>query len=291
MDKNYYTYLTQRLDKGISKNPVIKEAEKRIREILKRKSVVHLADIGCFSGSVINRIYENLPIKLKDRVKLVGVDNYRETLAKGKKNYPAITFVVGDLSKKIPLIGQYEVVILSNVLHEVYSEKIQKNQSLLSGKKALGLAIHNATSILDKNGYLIILDGIKSSFSSRSITIEFASRLILEEFLDFAKRYKALPIKVENLSDEIIRTDLASLAAFLTKARYLDESYWQRESLERYQYFTARDFEKMLANEKMKIVKFELQNFSREEIRRQIKSVKPSITVPAKNVLIVAKKF
>lgn len=291
MDKGYYAYLTRRLDKGISRNPVVRETEKRVKEMLKRKQVVHIADIGCFSGSVINRVYENLPVKLKDRVRLVGIDNYNEALAEGKKNYPAITFVVGDLCQKISLINQYGIVILSNVLHEVYSEVVRRERDSINGKKAVGFALHNAASLLDKAGYLVVLDGIKPGFSSRDITVEFANRLVLGKFLDFAKKYRAQPIKAGSSPEKMVRTNIGSLAAFLTKARYLEESYWKRESLELYQCFTAMDFKKVLEKEKMEIVKFELQTFSRTEIQKQIKSITPSIAIPAKNVLIVAKKI
>lgn len=291
MDKDYYAYLTRRLDKGISRNPVVRETEKRVEEMLKKKQVVHVADVGCFSGSVINRIYENLPVKLKDRVRLVGIDNYNEALAEGKKNYPVITFVVGDLCQKISLVNQYGIVILSNVLHEVYSDAVRGKQNFTNGKKVVGFAIHNAASLLDKDGYLVVLDGIKSGFSSKSISVEFANRLALGKFLNFAKKYKAQPIKAESSPGNMVKTDIGSLAAFLTKARYLEESYWKRESLELYQYFTAMDFKKVFAKEKMEIVKFELQTFSRTEIQKQIKSITPSITIPAKNVLIVAKKI
>ena len=51
---------------------------KRIKELLKEKPIIYIVDIGCFSGSVINRIYENLPIKLRNRVRLTGIDNNRE---------------------------------------------------------------------------------------------------------------------------------------------------------------------------------------------------------------------
>lgn len=290
MNKDYFAYLTQRLDKGKSKNPVVKEAEKRIKEILERKSTIHIADIGCFSGSVINRIYENLPIKLRNRVRLIGVDGNRETLAKGGESYPAITFAVGDLLSEIPLIEQYDIVILSNVLHEVYSRENQETQNALDGRKAVKFAIRNAIRLLNKDGYLVILDGIKPPLSSKNIVVKFASGLVLEKYLDFAKRYKALSIKAKRLSDKKIKTNLSSLAAFVTKAWYLNESYWKQESLELYQYFTAKDFEKVLMAERVEIVKFELQNFSKMEIEKQIESITPNVEVPAKNVLIVAKR-
>lgn len=291
MDKDYYAYLTLRLDKGISKNPVVKEVEKLIQKILKRRAIIHVADIGCFSGSLIDRIYKNLPIRLRKRVRLTGVDNKKESLVKGRENYPEITFMIGDLSKGVLLIEQYDIAILSNILHEVYSEKIQKKLTPLTAAKAVKSAVHRVVSLLNRDGYLVILEGIKPSFPSKDIIIEFATSLVLEKFFKFAKKYKIAPIKIEKLLDKKIKTNLGSLAAFLTKARYLNESYWKQESLELYQFFTAEDFKRIFRGEKMKIVKFELQKFSRTEIRKQIKSIKPDVQIPAKNALIVAKKL
>lgn len=291
MDKNYCTYLTRRLDKGISKNPVVKEVEKLIQKTLRKKSIIHIADIGCFSGSLINRIYKNLPTKFRKQVRLTGVDNNKESLVKGKENYQEITFVIGDLLRGIPLIEQYDIVILSNVLHEIYSEKIQKKSSPLIAANTLKSAVQRAVGLLNRDGYLVILEGIKPSFLSSVIVIEFTTSLGLEKFFKFAKEYNAAPIKIEKLPDKKIKTNLGSLAAFLTKVRYLNESYWKQESLELYQFFTAEDFKRILRDEKMKIVKFELQKFSKAEIRKQIKSIKPDVQIPAKNALIVAKKL
>lgn len=291
MDKDYCAYLTLRLDKGISKNPVVKEVGKLIQEKLKRKPIVHIIDIGCFSGSLINRIYKNLPTRFRKQVRLTGVDNDRESLEKGKENYQEITFVIAGLLKGIPLIEQYDIAILSNVLHEVYSEKIQKNLGPLIAAKAVKSAVRRVINLLNTDGYLVMLEGIKPSFPSKDVVIKPATSLVLEKFFKFAKKYKVVPIKLEKLPDKKIKTNLGSLAAFLTKARYLNKSYWKQESLELYQFFTTGDFKRMLRGEKMKIVKFELQKFSRAEIRKQIKSIKPDVQIPAKNVLIVVKKL
>lgn len=283
-NENYFQYLTQKLDKNLSKNPVVGEVENLIKLITRQKETVNVLEIGCFTGSLIHRIYQNLNSKLKNKVKIVGIDSDFEALRRGVGIYPEITFIHGLLGKKLPLLSRYDIVVLSNILHEVYSEN--KNQS---PKSKVNNAIKESVRLLNDCGYIVILDGIKSKNPQKKIILQTKNNLYFNKFIGFAKKYKALKIKAKVLGENQIESVIESLSAFLTKSRYMEESYWKQEANQLYQYFTETNFKKILSKLGMKIIKLELINFDKKEIEAQFSLIKPKIDFPPKNALIVAK--
>lgn len=290
MDKNYYNYLVNKLDRGLSGNPAIEETGKIIKKIGKNGGIVSILDIGCFSGSLINRLYNNLPKDLKNRLRLVGLDTYNDALKRGVKNYPQITFIKGNLLEDLPLVKQYDIIILSNVLHEIFSDTVKKTKNYTSTKRKIKKSLDQVIDILNKGGYLIILDGVKPPAATKKIVISFKTKAIFNKFIKFSQEYKAKSIEFQRLSHQSILTETASLAAFLTKSRYLDKTYWEKESEELYQYFTINEFKQLLQQEEIKIIKIKRNKFTKREIKEKIISIRPDIEIPAKNILIVAQK-
>lgn len=283
-NEDYFKYLTQKLDKNLSKNPVVSEVENLIKSIAPQEEIVKVLEIGCFTGSLINRIYQNLDSELKGKVKTIGIDSDLEALKRGVKKYSEITFVYGQLCKNLPLFPQYDIVILSNILHEVYSGN--KNQS---PKLKVNNAIKESIKLLNDHGCLVILDGIKPENPQKRILLHTENPVSFNKFLNFSKEYKALRIKAKVLGENQIETVVESLSAFLTKSRYMEESYWEQESNQLYQYFTEKDFRKILTKLGMEIIRLEQIKFEKKEIENQFTLIKPKIDFPPKNALIVAK--
>lgn len=283
-NEDYFKYLTQKLDNNLSKNPVVNEVENLIKLTASYQETVKVLEIGCFTGSLINRIYQNLDSKLKGKVKITGIDSDLEALKRGAKKYSEITFVYGQLGENLPIFPQYDIIILSNILHEIYSEN--KNQS---PKLKVENAIKESVKLLNDCGYVVILDGIKPENPQKKIILQAKNKLCLNRFLGFAKEYKALRIKAKVLGGNQIETVVESLSVFLTKSRYMRESYWEQESNQLYQYFTENDLRKILTELGMEIIKLEQIKFDKKEIENQFSLVKPKIDFPPKNALIVAR--
>jgi len=283
-NEDYFIYLTQKLDKNLSKNPVVNEVENLIKSIASQEEIVNVLEIGCFTGSLINRIYQNLDSELKGKVKTIGIDSDLEALKRGAKKYSETTFIYGQLGKNLPLFPQYDIVILSNILHEVYSEN--KNQS---PKLKVNNAIKESIKTLNDRVFLVILDGIKPENPQKRILLHTENPVSFNKFLNFSKEYKALRIKAKVLGENQIETVVESLSAFLTKSRYMEESYWKQESNQLYQYFTEKDFREILTGLGMEIIKLEQVKFEKKEIESQFIKIKPKIDFPPKNALIVAK--
>jgi len=282
----YFKYLTERLDSGESKNIVVPTAVNIICKKLKFQKKIKVLDIGCFSGAMLNRIRLNLPDGFKNRVSFIGVDKDKKVLMMGVNRYQNIIFISSDFEKDIPLVSQYDIIIFSNVLHEISSKaKSNKNR-----KNIVNALIKKIRGLLCTDGNLVILDGLKPKRSNRNVVVKFATSTSCNRYKLFARRYNAIPIQAERISKNKIKTKIGHLAAFLTKARYLNKEYWKNESKQLYQYFTVDEFEELIAANKMVVEKIEPQMFSKNQINKIIDSVDPKIELPAKNILIVAKK-
>ena len=67
--KDAYTrYLTERLDNGQSKNIVISTTAGLIVQRAQELARVRVLDVGCFSGAMLNRIREEVPTEIQDKV-------------------------------------------------------------------------------------------------------------------------------------------------------------------------------------------------------------------------------
>jgi len=281
--ESYFDYLTKRLDSGESNNIAVSKTIEILKAKLANQERVKILDIGCFSGAMLNRILNGLSEDEKSRVNSVGFDFDIEVMQRGADKYKDIVFICGQIEESFPFIGQFDVVLLSNVLHEISPTK-----SISNRKNKIKQVFANIVDLLAKSGNVIILDGCKPDKNNKVI-VNFTDDKDTKLFTEFSQKYKALKIKC-NVLDGEITTDEISLTAFLTKARYMDKEYWESESKQLYQYFNENDFLEMFKENNLKVVNCEPQYFSEEQINGLFKSIKPKIQTPAKNILLIAKK-
>lgn len=272
---SYFEYLTQELDAGI-KNVVVDTARQAVHKRLKEESgSVKIADVGCFTGSVINQIYTGLPEELRNRISLFGLDNDEEILVNAFKARPHINFVRCDIIDPPSFNKVFHVVILSNVLHEVYSSKLPNKRQ---AKNAVKSSLFHIQEMLAPGGEIILLDGLMPENANQRVVLELTEPEFAR-FFSFSQSNYIEPIRFRELRDFRIETDLRSLAAFLTKARYLEKGYWQQEAQQAYQYFTFEEFSNALLEADFIIEEVLLQSVNQN-----------NAMLPPKNVLIRARK-
>lgn len=281
----YFDYLTRRLDNGESKNVVISTTIGIIKKLLENRTNLRMLDVGCFSGAMLNRIYRELPEDLRSRMSLMGVDSDREAMQYGGNKYGLITYVEANLEGKIPLVKQFDVIILCNVLHELFP-----NDDLVKRRNKIKKVYKQLADLLVDGGQLILLDGIKPDDFDSKVKIELISEEWGNKFERLVKEYSAVELYGKRLSAKKVMTDKFALSVFLTKARYLDEEYWKSEAAQLYQYFTARDFEEMVEYAGMKLVLIEPQAVDGNVAGKMIEKISVEVDLPAKNVLVVADK-
>ena len=284
-DKNaYFDYLTKRLDSGESKNIVISTTVDIISKQLRSKKTTRVLDVGCFSGAMLNRINQELPSNFRDRVSYVGIDSDQDAMQHGSNKYGLITFVQTNLEKKINLVKQYDVIILCNVLHELFP-----NEEIEIRRERIKSVFQGVSKLLNGEGEIILLDGIRPNDADKEIEIELVNETWRKKFEKLVKEYTAASLTLKNISKNKIKTNKFTLSVFLTKARYLDKEYWTSEAEQLYQYFSAKDFEGMINKSGLHVEEVTPQALEIEKATEMIIISSLSEELPAKNVLIVAK--
>lgn len=284
---SYYVYLTERMDRGESKNIVIPTVVDLIVQHLESKSDIKVLDVGCFNGAMLNRIRLLTPEDIRLRVRYIGAEIDEDLISDGSGRYSDIDFKQIDLGGSVSHLGLHDIVIVSNVLHEVIPGQSEDCSEI---GHAVGSAMQKIATLVKQGGNLVILDGLKPGSDSEQITINYKSRELYQLYQLFAEQYVAFKVQVEYLGENQIKTRIKDLAAFLTKARYLYEAYWPIESSQLYQFFTREQFYKVADESGFSVERFEPQVFPQEHIDEMFVSVNPQIEYPAKNVLIVARR-
>lgn len=284
-DLNYQKYLTEKLDRG-EPNVVVDTVIKLVRDCNRPDlQEIRIADLGCFTGSIINRISMSLPEPIKGKVKLFGFDSDPNIVRGASLVRPHISFHQYNLTEVPPKTKPFQVGILSNVLHEIYSLKINDEEE---AKKLVTSSLKNIQDMISIGGSIVILDGILPNNKDREIDIEFLKNDKYLEFIQFTKSGYCVETPCKQVTSQIIKTTLGSLAAFLVKSRYLDTTFWKQESQQVYNYFTQEDFKEALSKCGFSIneqIFYEVPN-----IKNEIKILDNSVEIPFKNTLIVAKR-
>lgn len=284
----YTRYLTERLDSGQSQNVVIPTVANLIIQKTEKNESVRVLDIGCFSGAMLNRIRSEVPDTIRSGVEFVGVDMDEEALNLGRGRYQGISFVSGEVNVGFEEVGTFDIVILSNILHEAIPEDGKTDQET---EVAVSAVLGTVTKLLNPDGNLVILDGLRPENDQSLVVVKFADDSSNSLYKVFADRYQAFPIQATELPGGGFQTRMKDLAAFLTKARYLDKGYWNVESKQKYQYFTASQFISTLQTCGLEVKRLEPQVFDQKHLQHIVAEIQPETEMPAKNVLIVAQKM
>ncbi|MFH1863333.1 MAG: hypothetical protein ABIJ85_00265 [bacterium] len=274
------------MDKGESKNIVIPTAIELITKHLQKKSVVKILDVGCFNGAMLNQIRINTPDELRQQVHYAGAEVDKSLIDDGRKKYPELTFNYMDLNGSLPDLGQHDIVVLSNVLHEV-----TPNSEGTDAEAAISATLREISSFVTAGGNLLILDGLKPNHDDKIIEVHFTGSGPHKLYKFFAQKYSAFKVHAVDIGTNAIQTRGKDLVTFMTKARYLFEDYWPIESQQSYQFFTKEQFYKVLGLSGFRITRFEPQRFTQEYLNSIYASTNPKIEYPAKNVLVVATKI
>lgn len=184
-----------------------------------------------------------------------------------------------DLTGPINQLGNFDIVILANIIHETLpvDQKLRPCDSEGLVKQSL----NKVSGLLSKGGKLVILDGLKPDFEEQPLIINFKNLESKNLFIEFSQKYKAFMVQTEMYGNGVI-TRTKDVAAFSTKARYLHERYWDIEATQNYQYFSEKQFRKVIGECGMIVERLEPQRFAPEFVNNIIESVYPAIEFPAK---------
>lgn len=282
-NKDYFDYLNE-IGEG-KKNIVIDKTVELVLKKFESIEKVAIADIGCYNGVMLSVIHKIIPENLREKVELYGYDYDREILKKGSEKFSHIKFIYNDLTKPFKDTRKYDIVIVSNVLHEIYSNLLP---DIFEAEQAVSETLRHIIEKIKKSGFLIFMDGVFPEKQNTIVEVLIESDELVRKLKIFSENF-LINFTFEKNSDGVIKISLRDLSMFLSKFKYMERSYWTLESKQVYQYFDSTRFHHLFKFLKMNVVEEVVQENT--SVQNMVKIINPSgFQLPPKNVLFVCQK-
>ncbi len=249
---------------------------------------------GCGEGQVVGTLVDGLaPYCAAQDV--VGIDYLAQSIARCRRDFPGMQFWEGDFTDPALLarLGQYDLILLVNALHEVfsagYSEELGE-VDVPAAKQRVEKALAGLVNKLVPGGWLLLFDGLEPPGDpAEHLRIRFLDWQARADFETFAREY--VPFRItyretgQPFSVELSRRDFTR---YITKSIFLRKHLWQSERKESYQYFTQEEFRSVYARLGLKISQLRVLTMNDAKWRRQVKIATPGIDFPHEHILILA---
>jgi SAM-dependent methyltransferase len=281
----------------LGKREAILAASKLMRVLEERPGQpVRLLELGCGEGQIIGALVE-AHAQAHSVQASVGVDYKRPSIEKCRRRYPEMTFIEGDFTDHDLLagFGQFEIVLLVNALHEVFSAAYSPELGELDtqkGKQRVEQALSGAVEVLAPGGMLVLFDGLEPSGDiHKRLWVRFRTWQARQRFEVFANEYQPFRISYQESSDPLlIETSLRDFTRFITKSIFVGKRLWPTERLESYQYFNEAEFRAALARQGLEISELRTVTVNYEKWRSEVEIESAEIDYPAEHILIMAQK-
>ena len=166
--------------------------------------------------------------------------------------------VILQTSNLLAGLGKFELVLLVNALHEVFSDSFSSELGEIdvpSAKQRVEQALAGAAGCLEPGGWLVLLDGVEPPGDLyQNLRIRFRDYQIRQEFENFVEQYHPFRIvyqEVENpLCVELSRRDFTR---YITKSIFLGKKLWETERLQSYQYYTEEEYRAAFSRQGLEI--------------------------------------
>lgn len=201
-----------------------------------------ILEIGCGAGTVLELLSKNFP-----RSVIAGLDNSEQMLSVAKErkySSPDVTVSYGDALVKQFEDESLDTIIMSSVLHEVYSYNNYQ-------RDALEKALSNACEMLVPGGRLIIRDGIMPN--PDIYYLKFKNDETRAAFKKFADDFVPRKISYSFASDSGF-PKLGSADAYEFLSKYFYTENWAVEVKEQFGILRLSDYCGVLEKNGMQIV-------------------------------------
>lgn len=258
---------------------------------------VRLLELGCGDAQIIGTLVEG-HAQVPGISQSVGVDYVPAQVQKARQRYPGMRFIEGDFTDPALLesLGQFDVVLLVNALHEVfsagYTEELGEVDTLPAKQRAEE-ALASAVGRVKNGGYLVLFDGLEPDVKpGETVRIRFADRQAREHFETFMREYRPFRIAARpvNAGGDSVELSWRDFTRYITKSIFLGKPLWLTERFESYQYFTEREFRAAFARLALPIRTLRTLTVNEEKWRRVVEIQTPGAEFPAEHILIVAQK-
>ena len=283
--------------RNLGKRFAILAASDLIRRIEQQnRQPLRLLELGCGEGQVIGTLLQahSQDCSLKNSC---GVDYNPHSLAVCRRDYPGLGCIEGDFTNPELLtgLGKFEIVLLVNALHEVFSNCFSKELGevdIPAAKQRVEQALGRAADCLQPEGWLVLFDGLEPEGDpQKTIRIRFSGHQVRRDFENFTRQYRPLKITYQTTEDPLcVELSQRNFTRYITKSIFLRKELWKNERLESYQYFTEKEHRAAFARQGLLISELRTLTMNEEKWQRLVKIETPHVHFPKEHILILAQK-
>ena len=282
---------------NLGKRVAILAASKLIRLLAQQSNhPLRLLELGCGEGQVIGTLLD-AHFRLCANQTSVGVDYNARSLAHCQRNYAGLRCVEGDFTDSDLLagFGKFELVLLVNALHEVFSDSFSPELGEIdfpAAKQRVEQALVGAVACLESGGWLILFDGLEPSGDPHQILrIRFRDYRVRQEFQDFVKQYQPYRIAYREVEGPLcVELSQRDFTRYITKSIFLGKRLWETERLQSYQYYTEEEYRAAFARQGLEISELRTLTMNDEKWRYRVEIDTPGFKFPDEHVLILAQR-
>jgi SAM-dependent methyltransferase len=278
-----------------------REAILAVSELIRRMAPewehkLRLLELGCGEGQVIGPLVEG-HAALVSAAGSLGVDYLPASLKSARRAYASLPCRHGDFSDEqfCAGLGQFEIVLLVNALHEVFSFTFSEELGEVDrarAKERVRLALGNAARCVAPGGWLVVFDGLEAPGNpDELLRVRFRDPMAFEHFKTFAREYRPFHIRYESKPEALtIEIPRFYFTRYLTKSIFLGKALWQSERLESYQYFNEAEFRAAFATAGLEIPELRMLTVDEDKWQRNVEILSPGEGFPEEHILIQAQK-
>jgi SAM-dependent methyltransferase len=254
---------------------------------------MRVMELGCGEAQVVGALLD-AHADLCNTRQAAGVDYNPASLAQCRRNYPTLKFLEGDITDAdfMAGLGQYDLVLLVNALHEVFSSVISPELGEVdvpAAKAQVETALTGAVQRLAPGGWLLLFDGLEPPGDLHTeIAIRFADAAVFSDFEMFARQYQPFKIAYRRRGALGVVLSRRDFTRYLTKSIFLRKPLWQKEQKESYQYFTEEEFCTAISRQGLHIVELQTLTVDGEKWRSLVEIETPGEDFPQEHILILA---
>ncbi len=281
----------------LGKREAILAASRLVRALAQSPvQAVRLLELGCGEGQVLGPLVEAHSQVPGIRASC-GVDYSSRGIKKCRRAYPGLAFIEGDFTEPdlMGSLGQFEIVLLVNALHEVFSAgysaalgEVDIPAAKASVTRALALAVER----IAPGGYLVLFDGLEPGGDLQApLRFRFRHAQARRRFAEFAQDYRPFKITArQDTGDGSLELTSRDFTRYITKSIFLEKKLWETECLESYQYFTESEFRDALSQLGLAIRELRTLTVNYEKWHAEVEILTPGADFPAEHILILAQK-
>ena len=282
---------------NLGKRAAILAASRRIRLLAQQiDHPLRLLELGCGEGQVIGTLLD-AHFQLCANQTSVGVDYNTQSLMQCRRDYPGLRCIEGDFTDTDLLVGlgKFELVLLVNTLHEVYSDSFSSELGEIdipAAKQRVEQALSYAAGCLEPGGWLVLFDGLEPLGDTHQILrIRFRDYQMRQEFEKFVEQYHPFRISYREVEGPLcVELSQRDFTRYIPKSIFLGKQLWKTERLQSYQYFTEQEYRATFARQGLEIFELHALTMNDEKWRYRVEIDTPGIEFPDEHILILAQK-